>query len=564
MEFLYFVVFVGALIFIHELGHFACAKAFGVRVLSFSIGFGPKIFGFKTRETEYSFRVLPFGGYVRMLEEGRGDVVAPHESSRTFEAQPLAKRACIVLAGPAMNLLFPIFLFTSVYFADSEFLAPVVGGTLPGKPADGKLLPEDVIVSIDGEMVDSAYDVQRFVAGKAERAVKIVVERQGKRVEVTLVPALEVRELEPKELGLSEKYAVLGVSHRFLAPVVGVIPGGPAERAGLASFDRIVAIGGRRIERFSELWQLLAQSRGETLIVDYMRPVPGPSVGTLAKTFVYEPRTATLTVLRGAGDGESDADLKRRTGLESTDLYLASVDPGSSEWEAGLRDGDRIVGLDGVRMRSFREVEDRLRQGKSAPHSITWIRPDGETQNATFALTREEWRDELGQVFERYSQHMHRWAPAAQDRYVPNRHLLSYSFVHGLIETRRAIEFVLYGMWGLVTGRFSLTQVSGFITLYDVAGQAGKKGTSFFVWAMATTSVNLGLVNLLPIPILDGGHLFLHLIEALRRRALPIRTREIWSLAGIVILGGLMLLALRNDVARKWSSVKSAVTEATR
>src|ERR1700758_5560866 len=151
VDLLYFVLLVSSLIFIHESGHFAFAKIFGVKVLTFSIGFGPRVVRIRGKETEYCIGLLPFGGFVKMLEESkRREPILPEERGRTFEAQALWKRVVIVLAGPAMNLLFPIALYTSVFLEDKEFLPPMVRTLLPGKPADGKLKPGDRIVSVDG------------------------------------------------------------------------------------------------------------------------------------------------------------------------------------------------------------------------------------------------------------------------------------------------------------------------------------------------------------------------------------------------------------------------------
>ena len=180
MDLLYFVLLVSSLIFIHESGHFAFAKIFGVKVITFSIGFGPRLVRIRGAETEYCLGLLPFGGFVKMLEESkRSEPILPEERGRTFEAQALWKRVVIVLAGPAMNVLFPVALYTSVFLEDSEFLPPTVGVVDPGKPADGKLEPGDRIDRLDGEPVSSFPEVQRIIAGHAGRAVKLGIVRDG-------------------------------------------------------------------------------------------------------------------------------------------------------------------------------------------------------------------------------------------------------------------------------------------------------------------------------------------------------------------------------------------------
>jgi len=132
VDLLYFVILISVLIFVHESGHFAFAKIFGVKVITFSIGFGPKIVRLRGKETEYCIGILPFGGFVKMLEESkRAEPLLPEERDRTFESKALWKRIVIVLAGPAMNVLFPLVLYTSVFMDDKEFLPATVGVVLP-------------------------------------------------------------------------------------------------------------------------------------------------------------------------------------------------------------------------------------------------------------------------------------------------------------------------------------------------------------------------------------------------------------------------------------------------
>ena len=190
LDLVYFILLVSVLVFVHELGHFAVAKIFGVKVLTFSLGFGPKIVRLRGRETEYCVGVLPFGGFVNMLEQSKGTApIPPEDRGRTFEAQALWKRVAIVLAGPAMNVVFPIALYSSVFYGDRELSPPTVGVVLPGRPAEGKLAPGDRILAVDGNEMHSFNDVQRFVAKRPSRPVKFSVDRDGRTVDVSVVPA---------------------------------------------------------------------------------------------------------------------------------------------------------------------------------------------------------------------------------------------------------------------------------------------------------------------------------------------------------------------------------------
>ncbi len=567
MDFLYFIILVSVLVFVHELGHFAMAKAFNVKVLTFSLGFGPKILRVRGKETEYCVGLLPLGGFVKMLEKSKGgETIAPEDEKRTFEAQAVWKRILIVLAGPAMNVLFPVLLYTAVYFESAELLPPVVGNVSPGKPADGKLLPGDRILSIEGTEVASFPDIQAIVQKNAGKTLHFKIERDGRQQELTIVPK---DESELKDLDIEEHNGRIGVQPNFPAPVIGVPkPDSPAYRAGLRTFDRITAINGRKVERFTELAEILAQNRGDAVVLAYLRPVDvTDALGGLADMALLEPQVATLTPLARAADVKTDLDAKARaddvftrTGIESSDLYVAFVPPESSEFEAGLRAGDRIVALDGAAQRRWSTFADELLLGKSSARKLEWTR-DGVPMAGTFALRNEQWDDEFGQHYERYVFHTTHWAPNAPDKMVPNDRRIRYALSHGVSETWKAIEFVGYGLLRLVQGRVSLSSVSGPITLYDVAGRAGAQGPSHFAWAMALVSVNLGLINLLPIPVLDGGQLAFIFIEGARRRPLTRRVREMASLVGMSMLVLLMALAFKNDVQRKWSDIAAQVHE---
>jgi len=567
VDLLYFVLLVSVLIFIHEFGHFAFAKLFGVKVLTFSLGFGPRLLRIRGKETEYCVAVIPLGGFVKMLESSKQlDEILPEDRRRTFEAQALWKRVVIVLAGPAMNVLFPVLLYTAVFSQETTLTPPTVGVVLPGKPADGKLVPGDRILSVDGRDVVGFPDVQRIVARSAGRALRLVVDRDGKSVEVTVTPA---EETEARPLDIVEKVGRIGFAPSFPAPVIGVPrTDSPAWRAGLRTFDRVVAVNGKKVERFVDLTSLLAASKGDALVVTYLRPTSSPNaLGGLGDVAVLDAGLATLTPLpRASGaaapqDANARADdARERAGIESADLYVAYVPEGASEWRAGLRAGDRITHLDGVPQRHWATMEDALVRGASTAHALQWTRA-GEPMAGSFQVRRESWDDELGQHYDRYVFRTSHWLPDAPDDVVPNPHRILSAVRRGVEETASVCRFIAIGLVRLFQGRVSLSSVSGPITIYDIAGQAGARGTTHFVWAMALVSVNLGLLNLLPIPVLDGGHLLFLAMEGISRRPVSIRVREVASLFGMSVLVLLMLVAFKNDVTRHWDLIVRQVRD---
>jgi regulator of sigma E protease len=546
MDLLYFVILISALIFVHELGHYAWAKVFGVKVITFSLGFGPKILRLRGKETEYCVGVIPLGGFVKMLEETKADPVLPEDRKRTFESQALWKRVVIVFAGPIMNLIFPVVLYFSVFVGERNFLPPTIGIVLPGHAADGKLLAGDRVLSIDGEEIGTYAELARTVRKSPGRELLLKVFRQANYVEVPVTPE-EV--IERRELEMVERVGKLGIYPSLPRAVIGVPrPDSAAYRAGLRTFDVVILVGGKPIKRFVDLEAALRDNRGENMPVTYLRPraVDG-ALGGLVDGAVYEPGVANLTPDPAAGD------LYSRTGIELADLYAAVV-PDAALRQAGLMPGDKVTDLDDAPLPAWSVFRERLLSAPDQPHTLGWLR-DGRRMSGTIQMRREQWTDDYGQHFDRYVMRTTHWIPSAPEPFVENPHAIRYALRNAFEETADVMRFILVGIVRVVEGRVSLSSLSGPITIYDVAGEAGARGTDYFVWAMALISINLGLLNLLPIPVLDGGHLLFFAIEGILRRPLPLRVREVASLVGMSFLFLLMGIAFKNDVDRKWDVI---------
>lgn len=553
MDLLYFALLCSVLIFVHELGHFVFAKIFGVKVLTFSIGFGPKIIRIRGRETEYCVGILPLGGFVKMLEENRQEPVLPEDRKRTFEAQALYKRVIIVMAGPAMNVLFPILLYFAVFVGATRFQPPTVGVVLPGHPAEGKLQPGDRVLDVDGARVETFAELHRIVSASPNKELKLKVFRQNEHIEVIVIP--EERTVR-KPLDIIDKVGEIGIKPNRPAAVVGISrPDSPAYRAGLRTFDLVTEVRGRPVKTFSDLEELLRENHGETIPVTYLRPVGVPrALGGLADLAVYEAGVAALTPEAVHGD------LTLKTGLEPADMYVADVPEGSAEWKAELRAGDRIVEVDGVEVTAWSMMIERLMATPDRPHVLTWLR-SAQRKSGTIELRREDYIDEYGEHRPRFFVRISNWSPSVPEAWVNNPSRVDFAFRSALTETYDVIRFIVVGIVRIAEGKVSLSTLGGPITVYDVVGEESSKGVSYFVWAMAVISINLGLINLLPIPVLDGGHLVFFLFEAVLRRPLPLRVRELASLAGMVLLVVLMGVAFKNDVERRWDVIQSQLKE---
>jgi regulator of sigma E protease len=555
MDLLYFVILTSSLIFVHELGHFMVAKAFGVKVLTFSLGFGPKILRFRGRETEYCIGVLPLGGYVTMLEESKADVVHPEDRRRTFESLPVYKRLLVVLAGPAMNLVFPILLYFSVFITSGPFLPPTVGVVLPGHPADGKLRPGDRVMSVNGEPIGTFDELKRIVARSPGQTLLLKVFRSNRHVDVEVVPE---ETIERHELDIIERVGTIGVQPSAPAAVIGVSnPESPAYRAGLRTFDVVTSVAGKPVRRFMDLEDVLDQNRGETVPVTYMRPVAVPgALGGLAEMAVFEAGVVALT------PDASGEDLLGRTGIEIADLFAAVIPEDSYFYKAGLRPGDKVLALDGEALPAWSTFRERVFAEPDRPHRIEYLAArDGKPRYGTFQMRREDFTDAHGQTFAKYVMRVQHWVPLAPEARVEHPTPVRYAFGKAVDETVDVTRFIVIGIVRLIQGRLSLDSLSGPITIYEVAGEEGRKGPDYFIWVMALLSINLGLLNLLPVPVLDGGHIAFFTAEAVLRKPLPLRFREVAHIVGMAVVVMLMGLAFKNDVEKRWDVIVGQVRE---
>mgnify|MGYP001118373030 CR=1 FL=1 len=544
MPFVYFIVLIGVLVFVHEIGHFVWAKFFGVRVIRFSLGFGPRLVGFRKGETEYIIAAIPLGGYVRLLGENHLDEIRPEDEHRSLENQSIWKRIVIFVAGPAMNLLFPVLLYFVVFLGDTTLTPAVVGMVVPDQPAEGVLEPGDRIVRLDGEPVQSFYEVQQLVEDRAGKPLQLVVQRGEQRLQLTLTP---VRAQRRYPLDIVDEVGRIGISPYYPQPVIGITsPTGPAGAAGLKTFDLVVAARGKPVQRWTDLKRLLDRNRGSLLPLTYLRPrtIRG-ALGGLLDLDVFEPCVTTLAPEPGKDPGSE------RAGLELADLYVSQVKENSPEHLMGLLPGDRLLDLDGEPIRFWRSLLLELNARPGSVHRLTWRRA-GRVLSGNFSLQPEKGMGELGLLTDRFVVGIRNWVPLRQEPPEENPHPLGYAVQEAVSETANTVRFTLYAIVRLLQGQLAMESIGGPLAIFEVSGTAAREGVLNYLKLMAFISINLGLINLLPIPPLDGGHLVFALLEAVMRRPLSIRVREKAYIIGLVLLLLLMVLAVKNDVERRW------------
>lgn len=538
----YTVLLLGILIFVHESGHFLVAKALKVKVLRFSIGFGPPIFSFTRGDTEYRLAWFPLGGYVKMAGEQPYDELPPEEARYGFLAQAPWKRMLIVAAGPVFNLVFPVLVFFIVLLGVSEHATTLVGAVDPGMPAaEAGIRPGDRIVTIEGQKVELFDDIVEQLQTRYDRATAVTIDRDGKQITVTLTPVRNTLS-DPLE---SVTRGQIGIRPYPLPPLLGVPSDSPAAAAGLKSFDRVTAVNGLAVRDERDLEKAVAAAQGELEVqVHRAEPLDLPGVGGT------NPRILTVRLSRQPGEGYA------ALGAEPSALYLYDVLPDSPAAKAGLGRGDKLVGLDGAPIRSFLGFANALtEQVKDKPFTLTWRSAAGEEKTQEIRQARSTEKDQLGNVsgqlflgvVPRFSGPEEVLSPEV----VKVRMGVGQAFVKAVQIVPQDIAKIATVLGWMITGRVSMDVMSGPLGLHQMASRAAEEGFDKFLQMMAIISINLGIVNLLPIPILDGFHLLAAGWEAIRRRPISMRAREIANWVGLVMLVSLIVRVFYNDLFRR-------------
>ena len=434
-SFLGFVILLGVLVFVHEWGHYAVARLFNVKVLRFSIGFGPVVWRRQWGETEWALSAIPLGGYVKMLDEREG-AVPEEERLRAFNRQPPWKRIAIVAAGPLINLLFAWLVFALVFLIGYDTVRPV----LKAPDQTGSWW---IVYQVDQTPVYAWGDLQSAIMQRRlENREQVLLSGLLWPLQQEYAHAVSLKSLSV-DGDVMQWLAQQGVAPKMppLEPIVGrVMSDSPADRAGLRPGDRIVSIEGRPVALWDEL-------------VDWVKRHPGQQV--------------TLVIDR---DG-------RRVALS---MYIGQ-----------RQDGTGFLGV-GV------DVHQAL--------------PEAFKAHVHFGLG-----EALARGWEK-----------------------GWQFLFMTLEMLKR----------MLVGEAGLHNLSGPVSIAQFSGQALAQGWVSFLMLMGLISLSLGLLNLLPIPLLDGGHILFDLYEWLMGRPLPETVQVVAQKIGLAALFFLMLLALSNDMMR--------------
>lgn len=528
------VILLGMLIFIHELGHFLVARWCGVRVEVFSLGFGRKIWQKVSGDTTYCVSLIPLGGYVKMFGEQPGESIPDSEKAVSFTHKTVWQRIAIVLAGPLMNLFFAVFIFAVVAMIGQDRRAPVLGDIDPAsKAAAAGFRSGDRVVSVDGQVVETFDDVSDLMDDAINQKLTFkVLHSDGKEADISV--QIQGR-ANPNPLSLRETVGdVEGMSTLSRSSLVGVPKDSPLWAVGLRTGDRILSIGGRPVSYFRELENAF-QNPGDTPLAIEAERGDGPSAEKLSLTLAGDAAKAGFSGLR----------------LESPELYLAKVLDDSPAQKAGLEAGDRIVAVSGKPVLRWEDVLNSIKSYTGQGGVEIDIVRNGESRKVTLEPQMTVQVTAYGSEDRRFTIGIMPTVEAAMPELTTTRTLNPLKAV--VIGAQQSWEFSVITVLSFVRlfeNKISPKTVGGLLSIGQAAGETMKLGFGKFLTMMAIISINLFILNLLPVPVLDGGHLVFYTIEAIKGSPLSLKKIEMAQQVGLFLLMGLMVFALYNDVTR--------------
>ena len=519
------IIPLGFLIFIHELGHFYAAKRCGIKVNTFSVGFGPKLIGMQRGETEYRLSWLPFGGYVQMEGENPSEQTgAPGE----FASASVGNRAFVVAAGPVVNLLFGVLVYWLVFATGFDRDATRLIGGLTGMPlgetekiqigwvaddgagAAGGIMPGDTLVSVNGEPMRHWSTFQTRVFTSANKTLDIIVERAGEPQSISVKP-----DAIPTVRGDIGK---ISVSSGDETVVDRVSEGSFAAQAGLKAGDIIESINGERLYNVPYfgygVWHPTADWMGEKRQALYNN--------------INENRAALVLGIRRA-------DETRTLEMPVDWRVIASVQEGSIAEDAGIQDGDVLLTLNGETVNET-TLHSQL-VAANQPVEIELMRQGSLKQVALSGETESSETDPEHIMFGLM------WQTSLSGMQLDSKKppLPEYSiftaFGKGVEATWLTFTAVGRTLQQLIGGDVSPKHLAGPVGIATATSNMfNRLGLSSVVFFIGFISINLCIVNLLPIPIADGGHLLFFAVEKIRGKPMPRKAQEIVQQVTIVLM----------------------------
>ena len=541
------IVLLGGLIFFHELGHYSVAKFFGVKVEVFSLGFGKRIFRRQWGETEYCLSLFPLGGYVKLMGDDPYKGVPAAEAERAFSTQKLYKRFLIVAAGPLANLILAYTLFVLVFWSGKPMEGTRIGTVHVGSPAwESGIRPRDRIVEIGGKPVTTWNEVEGFLKFREGEKVDLQLERDGQSLKM---PITVTRVHSKNDYGEDQEIGgIKGIGPYPLATMIGVSnPKSAAYLAGLRTGDIIQKIDTRAVLLYDELNQALtaAWTAGNPVTVTVKRPTGNDPKEGMEHSF-------TLSIPKTPAH-DSPLGPSESLGIYPSELFVKQITPGSPAEKGGLQPGDRIVKISDTPVFNFETIVDRVQEQGGKEEQVT-LNLEREGQPVTLLLKPVITTQEDPLTRQPIKKYMVGFMPSTAYRESEIVKVTIHDpvelFHRAATETYDLAEKMVISIAKLAVGKISVKNLGGPVLIASVAGRSLDAGIIPFIQMMALISINLFLLNLFPVPILDGGHLLFFMIEGVKGKPVSVRTMEIANQVGMVFILMLVGLTLFNDISR--------------
>ena len=532
-------ILLGLLIFVHELGHFSVAKFFGVRVETFSIGFGKKIWERTKGDTTYCLSLIPFGGYVKMYGDDPTADIPESEKQYSFLHKSVWQRIGVVLAGPLMNFFFAILVFALIALVGEDKPIAKVGEIQPGTAAHIMgLQAGDEILKVNGKSVSLMEEVQSLVEKNANAKITMTIKRHGSEQEMELQGETLIVE-NPNILSTEKMVGSLeGLQFMPTASMVGIDqPDSIAAQKGLATGSLITEVDGVKLQRWYELEYLMNKAISENK--------------SFTLKFKVDQNAEEQSVQLNAQE-DAFKNLKE-FGIHPLDLFVGSVVDESAAKAAGLQKNDHITAIDGNEISHWSELVNRVRayEEDKQPLALKVVRA-GEEHKMEMSPKPVLQKDPVtGMEKKVYAIGITTSLMGAP----PVLTLVRSSNVlevikRGFVDSYNWSVTTVLSFWKLLTNQVSAKSIGGPLMIGQLASQSMAVGLSAFLKIMGIISINLFILNLLPLPVLDGGHLLFYTIEVIRGKPVSMRVLEVAQTFGLVLLLSLMVFATYNDFAR--------------
>ena len=531
-----FFLLLGVLVFVHEWGHFIAARICGVTVETFSIGFGPKIFQFKWGDTTYALSAIPLGGYVKMYGDGTEENIPDEKQASSFIHQNVWEKIAIVSAGPLVNLVFAFFVFILMGWSGVPITKTVLGDIVKDSTAyQSGLRYGDEVVAVNGAAISNAEEFTKELSMSPELKARLEIKR-GEETFTSLIPLIEEENPNPL-LQMEMIKKVDGLSLLRASNLVG-------------------------LDYQSELVQKHNTKQVEKIV--QINGVETPDLHTIEKTLatiaITEPLNVSLetpdskdskTYLLSSSEDTDGFWSLASVGIKKSELFIGNVQRGSPAYKAGLKPNDQILKINGQTIIEWGQLLEGVKNTpKDETVTFTIARPEG-SQDIVMTPNQTEILKPNGQIEYRPTVGI----MPSLEYLPPPQEFVSVSGFGGLIaygaeQSMKWTNITIQGFKKLLFGEVSHKSLSGVIAIGKVAKDSLDVGWTYFLQIMAIISINLFLLNLLPVPVLDGGHLLFYFIEVIKGSPVSMTTRLIGQQIGVVVILSLVAYTIFNDLTR--------------